>query len=69
MGELTGGGSVTHWCLKSINSGFATAMLPYLEILDVFTQRIDAQKLMHESPKDTKAKAFRGSVAGNCTHL
>ena len=34
----------THWCLKSINSGFARAIFPFLEILDVFKPSFNAQK-------------------------
>ena len=57
-----------HWCLKSINIVFARVILPFLEILVVFTPRIDAQKLKHETLYDTKEKAFiQGSFAGNCT--
>ena len=31
--------SASHWCLKSINSGFARAILPYFKILDVFSPK------------------------------
>ena len=33
-----------HWCLKSIKSGFAIAIVASVKNLDVLSQRIDAKK-------------------------
>ena len=37
----------SHLCLKSRESGFARAIVPYLKNLDVLTPRIDAKKITH----------------------
>ena len=48
MAELFGEGSVIngayHWCLKSVKSGFAIAIVACLKNIDVWSLRIDAQK-------------------------
>ena len=43
-----------HWCLKSMTSGFARAKGPCLKNLDSLAPRIDAQKCMDNTVKDTK---------------
>ena len=43
-GALAWGASRRHWCLKSMNSGFARAKMPCLKNLDVLSPRIDAKK-------------------------
>ena len=36
--------ALLHWCLKSINSGYAKAIAPYRQKHDFFTLKIDYKK-------------------------
>ena len=53
---------VTHWCLKSIKSGFAIAMAVGLTNLDVLSKRSDTQKLTHGTLQDTKENVWPKSI-------
>ena len=64
-----------HWCFKSINSGFARVILPYLKNFEIWNQRIEAKILMNDTPWDTKEKALGGlleklaNLFGHMFHL
>ena len=46
-----------HWCLKSIKSGFAIAIVAGLENHGVLSERIDTKKLTDGTLQDTKENA------------
>ena len=43
-----------------MNSGFARAIVPYLQNLDLLMPRIDYKKEVHDIFYDTKGKELRG---------
>ena len=53
-----------HWCLKSIKSGFAIAIVANLKNLDVLSQRIDARKFTHGTLQDTKENVLPEAYSG-----
>ena len=48
-----------HWCFKSINSGFAIDIVPYLDCLKFKNWQ---PKKIHDRPKDTQDKIVRGHL-------
>ena len=48
--------------MKSIKSGFARAIAPYLQKIDLLTPRIYYQNKMHDFLWDAKGKVFWGQL-------
>ena len=56
--------SISHWCLKSMKSGFARAKVPCLKTLDILSARIDAQKWKEDTLNNTKVNIWPQTNSG-----
>ena len=58
-----------HWCLKLMKSGVARAKAPCLKYLGVLSARIDAEKQMDDTLKDTKKNVWPEADSGLQSYL